>query len=217
MKTFLNELKTSLLLTLVFALLLCGAYPLVVWAGAQSLFPKKANGSLVVDQDGLIRGSNLLAQNFTSPETFHPRPSAAGTGYDAANSSGTNLGPTSAKLAKGIHLKDTAGKEINDPSNFDGIKDLVTAYRNENGLAADAIVPADAVTRSASGLDPHISLQNARLQAPRVAKARKLSLQQVQSLLAESTDERDLGLFGEPGVNVLRANLALAKATDATK
>jgi len=98
MKTFLLELKTSLLLTLVLAALLCGAYPLAVWAGAQAFFPAQANGSLVSDQDGTVRGSLLLAQNFSSDQYFQPRPSAAGTGYDAANSSGTNLGPTSQKL-----------------------------------------------------------------------------------------------------------------------
>lgn len=209
MKHLVADLKISVLLTLVFVVLLCGAYPLAVWAAGQALFPAKANGSLVTDKDGTIRGSLLLAQNFASASYFHPRPSAAGNGYDATNSGGTNLGPTSSKLALGSHAKDANGKDVDDLGNFDGVKDLVGAYRSENGLAADAPVPADAVTRSASGLDPHISLGNARLQAPRVAAARHVPIGRVTALVEASTDGRDLGLFGEPGVNVLRLNLAL--------
>jgi len=193
MKTLFSELKTSLLLTLVFAVLVCGVYPLAVWAGAQALFADKANGSLLVDKDGTVRGSKLLAQNFSSDKYFQPRPSAAGTGFDAANSSGTNLGPTSQKLA-------------------DSIKAAVAAYRTSNGLAADAFVPADAVTSSGSGLDPHISPANARLQAPRVAKARGLALEKVQALIASNTEGRDWGAFGEAGVNVLRLNDALDRS-----
>jgi K+-transporting ATPase ATPase C chain len=209
MKTFLAHLKTSLLLTLVLAILLCGAYPLLVWGAGQALFSAQANGSLIVDRQGEVRGSSLLAQNFTSPKYFQPRPSAAGTGYDATGSSGTNLGPTSDKLANGSHAKDRAGKPVNDPNNFDGVKDLVAAYRSLNGLDEAAAVPADAVTRSASGLDPHISLANANLQARRVAQARHLPLEKVQALMVQHTAERDLGLFGEPGVNVLLLNNAL--------
>ena len=190
MKTFLAEIKTSLLLTFAFALLLCGAYPLVVWAGAQAFFADKANGSLVTDKDGTVRGSLLLAQNFSSDKYFQPRPSAAGTGYDATSSSGTNLGPTSQKL-------------------HDQIKERVAAYRMSNGLAANVPVPADAVTASASGLDPHFSLANAELQAARVAKARSLPIAKVQSLLAALTEDRDWGVFGEPHLNVLRLNHAL--------
>ena len=190
MKTFLAELKTSLLLTLVFAVLLCGVYPLVVWAGAQALFTEKANGSLITDADGAVRGSLLLAQDFSSEKYFHPRPSAAGTGYDATASSGTNLGPTSQKLA-------------------DSIKTNIAAYRISNGLAPDAPVPADAVTSSGSGLDPHISPANAGLQSARVAKARGLAPSKVHSLVAQYTRDRDLGLFGEPTVNVLQLNRAL--------
>jgi len=196
MKTFLLEIKTSLLLTLVFAVLLCGAYPLAVWAGAQALFADKANGSLVTDQAGTVRGSLLLAQNFSSEKYFQPRPSAAGTGYDATSSSGTNFGPTSQKLA-------------------DSIKAAVAAYRTANGLAADAPVPADAVTSSGSGLDPHISLANAGLQTARVAKARHLSLTQVQALVAQSSRDRDWGVFGEPTVNVLQLNRALDRQSAA--
>lgn len=190
MKALLLDLKTSLLLTVVLVVLLCGAYPAVVWIGAQTLFPAKANGSLIVDRDGAVRGSALLAQNFSSEKYFQPRPSAAGTGYDATSSSGTNLGPTSQKLA-------------------DSIKAAVTAYRTANGLAADTPVPADAVTSSASGLDPHISAANAELQALRVAKARGLPLATVRSLLARHSEGRDLGVFGESGVNVLLLNLEL--------
>jgi K+-transporting ATPase ATPase C chain len=193
MKTLFSELQTSLLLTLVFAVLLCGVYPLAVWGAAQAMFADKANGSLLVDRDGTVRGSSLLAQNFSSEKYFHPRPSAAGTGYDAANSSGTNLGPTSQKLA-------------------DSVKAAVIAYRTANGLAAGAPVPADAVTSSGSGLDPHISPANAQLQAARVANARGLPLEKVQALIADNIAGRTWGALGEPGVNVLRLNLALDRA-----
>ena len=190
MKTLLAELKTSLLLTLVLVVLLCGAYPLAVWAGAQVLFPAKANGSLLAGPDGTVRGSALLAQNFTNARYFQPRPSAAGTGYDATNSGGTNLGPTSRKLA-------------------DNIRSAVAACRSANGLKDTDSVPADAVTSSGSGLDPHISLANAELQESRVAQVRGLPLAQVRALVDQNTDGQDLGILGEPGVNVLLLNLAL--------
>jgi potassium-transporting ATPase KdpC subunit len=190
MKTLLSEFKTSLLLTLVFAVLLCGAYPLAVWAGARAFFADQADGSLITDATGTVRGSALLAQNFSSDKYFQPRPSAAGTGYDATSSSGTNLGPTSRKLN-------------------DSIKAAVAAYRSSNHLAADAAVPADAVTSSGSGLDPHISPANAQLQAARVARVRGLTIAQVQALVAQYTRGRDWGVFGEPSVNVLQLNLVL--------
>lgn len=193
MRSFLSHLRTAALLTLVLTVLLCGAYPLVVFAGAQLAFPAKANGSLVTDASGTVRGSALLAQSFTSAKYFHPRPSAAGTGYDASSSSGTNLGPTSQKLS-------------------DAITAAVAAYRSENQLAAGVPVPADAVTSSASGLDPHISVANARLQAARVATARHLSLSTVSALIAAQTESPDLAVFGESRVNVLRLNLALDQA-----
>jgi K+-transporting ATPase ATPase C chain len=196
MKTLLTELRISLLLTLVFAVLLCGVYPLAVWAGAQALFANKANGSLIVDKDGTVRGSALLAQNFSSDKYFQPRASAAGNGYDATSSGGTNFGPTSQKLN-------------------DSVKAAVAAYRTSNGLGADAPVPADAVTSSASGLHPHISVANALIQAARVAKARGLPLDRVQALVSAYTEGRDLGVFGEPGVNVLRLNVALEQAAPA--
>jgi K+-transporting ATPase ATPase C chain len=192
MKTLFSDMWASVALTLVFLLLLCGAYPLAVWAGAQALFPAKANGSLIVDKDGTVRGSALLAQNFASAKYFQPRASAAGTGYDATSSSGTNLGPTSQKLN-------------------DSVKAAVAAYRTSNGLDATTPVPADAVTSSASGLDPHISIANAFIQSSRVAKARGIPLQRVRDLMEQNTDGRDLGILGEAGVNVLRLNVALDK------
>lgn len=194
MKTFLSALKTSALLTLVFAVLLGGAYPLAVWAGGQALFSAQANGSLLTDADGTVRGSRLLAQSFTGDRYFHPRPSAAGTGYDAAASSGSNLGPTSRKLA-------------------DSIAANVATYRTTNGLAPDASVPADAVTASASGLDPHISPANARLQAARIARVRGLRLERVLTLIAAHTERRDGNVLGESGVNVLMLNRALDAET----
>jgi K+-transporting ATPase ATPase C chain len=209
MKAIIADLKTSVLLTLILVVVCCGAYPLAVWAGAQAFFSDQANGSLIVTKDGAVLGSRLLGQNFSSDKYFQPRPSAAGAGYDAANSGGTNYGPTSDKLANGSHAKDKSGKDVNDPNNFDGIKDLVAAYRSANGLGRDDPVPADAVTRSGSGLDPQISPANARLQAPRVARARHLDLSVVEGLIAAHTAGRDLGIFGEAGVNVLMLNLAL--------
>jgi K+-transporting ATPase ATPase C chain len=209
MKALLSFLKISCLLTLVLVVLLCGVYPLAVWAGAQVLFPRQANGSLVTDRDGTVRGSSLLAQNFGSDRYFQPRPSAAGTGYDATSSGGTNDGPTNAKLANGSHAKDAAGKAVDDPGNFDGIKDLVAAYRSANGLGPTAEVPADAVTRSGSGLDPDISVANAELQAARVARARQKPAAEIEALIAAHTHGRDWGVFGEPRLNVLELNLAL--------
>jgi K+-transporting ATPase ATPase C chain len=178
----------------------------VVWAVGQSLFPRQAAGSLVKDDRGKVIGSSLLGQSFSQPEYFHPRPSAAGSGYDAANSSGTNLGPTSDKLVNGI--KDDPSTKDADET-YLGFGDLAKAYREANGLAADATIPADAATRSASGLDPDISPENARLQVARVAKARGLTQERVRSVVTEHTRTRTLGLLGEPRVNVLELNLAL--------
>lgn len=209
MKTLFSDLKTGLFLTLVLIVVCCVAYPAAVWAAGRALFPAKADGSLIVDKSGAVVGSALLAQNFASDKYFQPRPSAAGTGYDSTSSSGTNFGPTSAKLANGSHAKDARGKDVNDPNNFDGIKDLVAAYRTANGLPASDPVPADAVTRSGSGLDPHISVANALIQAGRVAKARQAGIDAVKALIERCTQDRELGVFGEPGVNVLLLNLAL--------
>ena len=190
MKALFSEIRGAIFSTVVLAIVCCGLYPLVVFGVSQTLFRDKANGSLIVDQAGTIRGSKLLAQGFTDPKYFHPRPSAAGNGYDAANSSGSNLGPTSQKLK-------------------DAIKDRIDAYRKENGLSADQDVPADAVTASGSGLDPHISPRNAEFQVPRVAKARGLSEDKVRELIRQNTEGRDLGILGDLGVNVLQLNLAL--------
>jgi K+-transporting ATPase ATPase C chain len=190
MKALFSEIRGAVFATLVLAIVCCGLYPLVVFGIAQALFRDKANGSLLVDQDGTVRGSKLLAQGFTADKYFHPRPSAAGNGYDAASSGGSNLGPTSQKLN-------------------DAIKDRIGAYRKENGLSENDSVPADAVTASGSGLDPHISLRNAELQTPRVARARGLSEEKIRELVQQNTDGRDLGVLGDPGVNVLELNLAL--------
>jgi K+-transporting ATPase ATPase C chain len=190
MKALFSEVRGAVFATLILAIVCCGLYPLVVFGISQALFRDKANGSLIVDQDGTVRGSKLLAQGFTSDKYFHPRPSAAGNGYDAASSGGSNLGPTSQKLN-------------------DAIKDRVASYRKENGLSETEPVPADAVTASGSGLDPQISLRNAELQTPRVAKARGLSEEKVRELVQQNTNRRDLGVLGEPGANVLELNLAL--------
>jgi len=190
MKQLLSEIRGAVMATLILAAVCCGAYPLVVWGIAQAGFRDQANGSLIVGKDGTVCGSKLLGQNFAGEKYFHPRPSAAGNGYDAANSSGSNLGPTSQKLN-------------------DAVKERIAAYRTENGLSETNAVPADAVTASGSGLDPHISVRNAELQAPRVAKARGLPLEQVLTLVRSNTDTPELGVLGEPRVNVLALNLAL--------
>jgi len=176
--------------TLILSVVCCGLYPLAVFGIGQALFYDKANGSLIVDKDGNVRGSRLLGQRFSADKYFHPRPSAAGNGYDASNSGGSNLGPTSQKLR-------------------DRIAQNVTDYRAQNGLATNAPVPADAVTASGSGLDPHISPQNAELQAARVAKARRIPVEQVRELIRLNTASADLGFLGEPGVNVVMLNLGL--------
>jgi K+-transporting ATPase ATPase C chain len=194
-----------LAMTVAFGLL----YPAVITGIAQAIFPHRANGSLITRQ-GKVVGSALIGQTFTGPMYFHPRPSAAGAGYDASASSGTNLGPTSSKLIKGIHNKLPNGQD--DPGNYDGIADLATAYRAENGLPENALVPADAVTRSASGLDPEISPANAALQVARVAKARGLTEETVRRLVAKHTRGRQIGILGEPRVNVLELNLDLDDA-----
>jgi len=191
MKTILTEFGRSIVATLFFAVLLCGLYPLVVFGVSQLLFPHQANGSLLVDKSGTVRGSALLAQNFTGAQYFHPRPSAAGpNGYDATSSGGSNLGPTSSNLVNNI-------------------EQYLATYRSDNGLATNAIVPADAVTASGSGLDPNISLKNAELQIPRVAKARGLTEAQVRKLVDQNTSRRGLDMFGEPRVNVMMLNFAL--------
>ena len=185
------QLRPAVLSTVVLAVVCCGLYPLLVFGVAQLLFPHQANGSLVVDAKGIVRGSQLLGQGFTGDRYFHPRPSAAGAnGYDAANSGGSNLGPTSEKLKMAV-------------------KDRIAAYRAENRVPAAVPVPADAVTASGSGLDPHISPAAARLQVPRVAAARGLDTGRVEAMVEQAVEPPQLGLLGEPRVNILMLNLAL--------
>lgn len=187
------QIRPAIVATVFFTLLLGVGYPLVVTGIAQAAFPAQAGGSLIRDAKGQVIGSALLAQNFAKPQYFHPRPSAAGTdGYDASGSSGSNLGPLNPDLAKRI-AKDTAGLQ---------------------GEGAGP-VPADAVTTSGSGLDPDISPANAHRQAARVAAARGLPVSQVEQVIATSTGGPWLGLFGQPAVNVLKANLALDAAVPA--
>ena len=189
MKHLISELRISLLATLSLALILCCVYPLVIWLLAQGLFPHMANGSLLLKK-GTVVGSTLIGQGFADRKYFHPRPSAAGQGYDALSSGGSNLGPLSQKL-------------------IETIRQRVSDYRIENDLPPDTRVPADAVMTSASGLDPHISVDNALLQANRVAKARNLSINAVLQKIEAHTDPGDFRILGEPRVNVLMLNLDL--------
>jgi K+-transporting ATPase ATPase C chain len=192
MKNLFTELRAAVMVTLIFAVVCCGLYPLVVFGVAQVFFHNQANGSLIVDKDGTVHGSKLLGQQFTADKYFQSRPSAAGNGYDATSSGGSNLGPTSSNLVTTITQR-------------------IADYRTQNGMATNTPVPADAVTASGSGLDPHISLRNAELQAPRVAKTRNLPVEKVLTLVRANTDSASLGLLGEPGVNVLELNLGLDK------
>jgi potassium-transporting ATPase KdpC subunit len=197
MKGWLAELRSSVLAVAVLAIIAGGIYPLVSWGLAQTLFPGRSNGSLVT-RNGRVVGSSLIGQPFRSPAYFHPRPSAAGEGYDAERSGGTNLGPLSKTLVEAVRAR-------------------AAAYRAENGLAAGAAVPADAVTSSGSGLDPHISLENALIQSRRVARARGLSDADVLRQIGACTEGRTLGFLGEPRVNVLLLNLSLDEVRDAGK
>jgi K+-transporting ATPase ATPase C chain len=197
MKGWLEDLRSSVLAVAVLAIIVGGIYPLVSWGLAQALFPVRSNGSLVT-RDGRTVGSRLIGQPFRSPAYFQPRPSAAGEGYDAERSGGTNLGPLSKTLVEAVRAR-------------------AAAYRVENGLAADAAVPADAVTSSGSGLDPHISLESARIQARRVARARGLSEAVVLRQVEACAEGRTLGFLGEPRVNVLLLNLSLDGVRDAGK
>lgn len=216
-------------------------YPLLMTGLSQAIFPKQANGSLIKAGDRVI-GSDLIGQSFSKPEYFHPRPSSAGNGYDATASSGSNLGPTSAKLIHGTTKMDDKKNEVVD---FDGINLRIVHYSLENEIPFESSVPldqfkdakgvlddvklikafnddkaplvftpkarlpADAVTASASGLDPHISPDFAHAQVARVAKARGIQVDQASQLVAQFTEGPDLGLLGESRVNVLKLNLAL--------
>jgi potassium-transporting ATPase KdpC subunit len=236
-----RELGPGLRLTLIFTILTGLLYPAVMTGVSELVFPKQANGSLVT-VGGKVVGSSLIGQSFAKPEYFHPRPSAAGNGYDATASGGTNFGPTSAKLLRGTTKMDHKKNEVVD---FDGINLRIVHYCVENGIpyessvpleqfknshgdlddvklikafndsktpllfSAKTPIPPDAVTASASGLDPQISPANAEMQAARVAKMRGVSTDQVEQLIPQSTEKADLGFLGEPRVNVLLLNIAL--------
>jgi potassium-transporting ATPase KdpC subunit len=181
-----KHLITSFLMTIATTILLGLIYPLVVYGLAQVLFRDKANGQ-IVQRNGEAIGSRIIAQPFTGAKYFHPRPSAAGNGYDAANSGGTNLAPTNQKL-------------------IDRVRADAASLQQENPKLP---VPVDLITTSASGLDPDISPAAAEFQVPRVARERRLSESDVRDLVQKHTYQRDLGLLGEPRVNVLELNLAL--------
>jgi K+-transporting ATPase ATPase C chain len=254
-----GHLWSAIAATVVLTIICCGVYPAIVWGIAQVIFPNQANGSLVkkdgtyTTRDDEAVGSALLGQNFSAPQYFHPRPSSAGAGYDAANSSGSNLGPLSSKLLKGTTKSTTmpatqpGGDPVPGPDavDFDGISLRVVHYCLDNGIdiefsapidgfkdkdgnfddvklvkafnddktpltvRAKTPIPADAVTASGSGLDPHISLANATFQKARIAKSRGISAADVQKLIDAATDGPDLGILGDPGVNVLKLNLAM--------
>jgi K+-transporting ATPase ATPase C chain len=185
-RQLLPALRMLLVLTVLTGLL----YPLAMTGIGQAVFGDKADGSLITNADGKVVGSALIGQSFEGDEWFQGRPSAAGDGYDPTSSSSSNLGPTNPEL-------------------LDSVAERAAAYRKANGLGATVKVPVDAVTASGSGLDPHITVANARLQAPRVAKARNLSVAKVNALIDQHTEGRSLGFLGESGVNVLQLNLAL--------
>lgn len=185
LKTF----YSSLMMTLVLAVILCGAYPFAVTVVGKILFKDKANGSFI-SVGGRVVGSKLIGQAFSKPEYFHPRPSSAGTGYDAANSSGSNLGPTNSKLE-------------------DAVKANVDAVLKENPALKFGHIPVDMVTASGSGLDPHISPENAYAQADRVALARKMNIGEMKKIIENHIESPQWGIFGEPVVNVLVLNMDL--------
>jgi potassium-transporting ATPase KdpC subunit len=192
-----TQLRPAILMTLVLCVVSGIIYPGVVTGLAQLIFPRQANGSLLT-VNGRVVGSALIGQPFTRPEYFHPRPSAAGSGYDASASSGTNKGPTDAKLADTLIMQ-----AIDSAVKSDG------ARKGE--------IPSDMVTSSASGLDPHISPANAYLQVARVARARGVDSTAVRALLDRRVEGRQFGFFGEPRVNVLLLNIAVDSAFGAPK
>src|SRR5476651_1048516 len=188
MKNLFAEFGRSIVATLFFAVILCGVYPLVVFGAAKLFFPHQAGGSLLKDKSGAIRGSALLAQNFTGLQYFHPRPSAAGAnGYDATNSGATNLGPTNQKLVDRVKA------------------DVATLQAEHPGQP----VPIEMVTTSGSGLDPDISPEAARFQMARVAKSRGISEEQLEEFVQAHVLPRQFGFLGESRVNVLELNLAI--------
>jgi potassium-transporting ATPase KdpC subunit len=184
-----QHLRAAILSVILLTLLTGCFFPMALFGLGRVFFRDHADGSLVM-RNGVVAGSRLIGQTFTQPQYFHPRPSAAGTGYDGTSSGGTNLGPLNKKL-------------------IDDVRQLADEYRRNNELAPDAVVPIDAVTRSGSGLDPHISPLNAALQVSRVARARGLREDVVRRLLADHTEGRQWGFLGDPRVAVLELNLAL--------
>jgi len=193
--TLRQQIRPAILSVLVLTLLTGCVFPLVLAAIGWPLFPHQASGSLVKRGEVVI-GSELIGQEFSRPEYFESRPSAAGKGYDATSSGGTNLGPNNPKLKNGA-------------ADFAGIRQLAEEYRKRNGLAPDALIPIDAVTRSASGLDPDITPENAALQVSRVARARGLSEEAVRRLVANHTRGPQFGFLGNARVPVLELNRAL--------
>jgi potassium-transporting ATPase KdpC subunit len=187
-----RQLQAALGMLLLFTVITGIVYPLAVTGVAQALFAGKADGSYI-ERNGQVVGSALIGQPFKGPEYFHPRPSAVG--YDGSLSSGSNLGPTNPDLLAAVERR-------------------ADRYREENGLPPGAEVPVDAVTASGSGLDPDISVANARLQAPRVADVRGMDVTEVLDLVGEHTADRTFGFLGEPRVNVLELNLALDDAQE---
>lgn len=192
-----RQLGRSVLAVVVLTVVLGLAYPLLFTGVAQVVFPNRADGSLI-ERDGNVVGSRLAAQAFTKPEYFHPRPTGTDPPYNAAGTTFANLGPTNPDLAQAIEERAQAILELERPYNPD---------------LSVGDIPVDAVTTSASGIDPHISHANARLQTARVAQRRGLSVERVEELVDDHTDGRFIGLFGEPGVNVLELNLALDEET----
>jgi K+-transporting ATPase ATPase C chain len=190
-----EQIRPAILSVLLLTLLTGFAFPLLLAAIGRPLFSRQASGSLVT-RGGVVIGSELIGQEFSRPEYFQSRPSAAGNGYDGTSSGGTNLGPNNPKLKNGA-------------ADFAGIPQLAEEYRKRNGLAPDAPIPIDAVTRSASGLDPDITPANAALQVPRVARARGVSEEAVRRLVANHTKRPQLGFLGNARVSVLGLNLAL--------
>jgi K+-transporting ATPase ATPase C chain len=263
--SLLGHLWASIGVTIVLGIICCAVYPAIIWGIGQVFFRVQADGSLLTKDgsyttdDSKAVGSALIGQNFSAPQYFHPRPSAAGAGYDATDSGGSQLGPLSDKLINGVTTPATTQPTVQPETlNYDGIRLRTIHYASDNGIpfklysvAADGtktevplknyqnkdgslndialvdafphsgatagliasdfgtLIPGDAVTASGSGLDPHISPANAALQINRVATARKISPDKVKALVDKFTDGPDLGILGDPGVNVLRLNIAL--------